>query len=385
MVWLKDRQAKAKLKNAFRCGNIGVKYHNQFVLPFIHDCRIAADKTVFTFSLPVGLDPKEIKKRAYVFRQVFGRNVELEGIDKHFRLTVYKRSLSSNYKYSYETIKPVISGMALPVVAGLDINGTLLAYDMVSRPHLCLAGETGSGKSTELRSILTTMIKEKPADQLRLFLGDMKRTEFHIFRNVDHVEGVYTRKSDLLPVVNQIKLEMQRRGDLLDEEEITHIDELREPLPYIVLCIDEVALLKKEKDIMEVVEEISAIGRALGCYLILSMQRPDRDILDGKLKNNLTVRMGFRCADAVNSKIIGTPGAENISMEERGRMILKFDKLTEIQAPYLSLEHAKKILEGHKSRKGKNVSKDQNGDNSSIFDEITGEEDIFGVIEDEKA
>jgi DNA segregation ATPase FtsK/SpoIIIE, S-DNA-T family len=58
-----------------------------------------------------------------------------------------------------------------------------------------------------------------------------------------------------------------------------------------------VALLQNEKKLIELVEEISAIGRALGVFLILSMQRPDRKVLDGKLKNNLTVRMGFKCAD----------------------------------------------------------------------------------------
>lgn len=385
MDWMKNRQAKAKLKNAFHCGNIGVKYHNQFVFPFIHNCKVTADKTVFVFSVPVGLDPKEVQKRSYVFRQVFGSNVELEGRDKHFKLTVHRRSISSNHNYSYESIKPVIADMALPVIAGMDINGKILAYDMVNRPHLCLAGETGSGKSTELRAILTTMIKEKSPDQLRLFLGDMKRSEFHIFRNIAHVEGVYTRIHELKPVLERIRIEMQRRGDMLDQEEVSHIDELKESLPYLVLCIDEVALLKKEKALMEIVEEISAIGRALGCFLILSMQRPDRDILDGKLKNNLTVRMGFRCADAVNSRIIGTPGAENIGIGQKGRMVLKFEKLTEIQAPYLALERAKTLLEGYKSCRPEKASKRLYEAYEDVSETVEVVEDIFGVLIDEKA
>lgn len=77
---------------------------------------------------------------------------------------------------------------------------------------------------------------------------------------------------------------------------------------------------------MDGIEEISTIGRALGVYLILSMQRPDADVLDGKLKNNLTVRMAFRHADEINSRItIGSGEAAEIKQSEKGRMVLKLD------------------------------------------------------------
>ena len=80
------------------------------------------------------------------------------------------------------------------------------------------------------------------------------------------------------------------------------------------------------------------------------MQRPDAKLLEGALKNNLTVRMGFKCADLINARIIGTPGSEKL--KENGRMLLKLqgqDRLKEIQAPYLGLNEAKDILERHKS------------------------------------
>jgi S-DNA-T family DNA segregation ATPase FtsK/SpoIIIE len=96
---------------------------------------------------------------------------------------------------------------------------------------------------------------------------------------------------------------------------------------------------------MELVEEVSAIGRCLGVFLILSMQRPDSKVLDGKLKNNLTVRMGFRCADLINSRIIGTPGSEKL--KNQGRMVIKlpgFSELKEVQASFLYLDKAKDIL-----------------------------------------
>ncbi|MBN6890032.1 cell division protein FtsK, partial [Cytobacillus horneckiae] len=135
------------------------------------------------------------------------------------------------------------------------------------------------------------------------------------------------------------------------------------------------------KKTMRLIEEISAIGRALGVFLILSMQRPDSKILDGKLKNNLTVRMGFKCADLINSRIIGTPGSEKLKNE--GRMLLKlpkFSTLQEIQAPYLSLEVAKKSLEGYKSRTKKEAN---NTPLTASDDNIKTHQNIFEVLDDE--
>jgi S-DNA-T family DNA segregation ATPase FtsK/SpoIIIE len=82
------------------------------------------------------------------------------------------------------------------------------------------------------------------------------------------------------------------------------------------------------------------------------MQRPDRKVLDRKLKNNLTVWMGFKCADLLNSRIIGTPGSEKL--KQQGWMLLKlpiYSDSKEIQSPYLELEKAKDILERYKVSK----------------------------------
>ncbi|MGE1044295.1 FtsK/SpoIIIE domain-containing protein, partial [Bacillus wiedmannii] len=93
--------------------------------------------------------------------------------------------------------------------------------------------------------------------------------------------------------------------------EVDHIDAYNKlnpnhPKPYILLAIDEVAMLKDEKECMTTIEKISAVGRSLGVFLLLSMQRPDAKVLDGKLKLNMTVRMGFKCDSVINSNIMGT-------------------------------------------------------------------------------
>ncbi|EEL96378.1 hypothetical protein IKK_05663 [Bacillus mycoides] len=142
--------------------------------------------------------------------------------------------------------------------------------------------------------------------------------------------------------------------------------------PYILLAIDEVAMLKDEKECMSIIEKVSAIGRSLGVFLMLSMQRPDAKVLDGKLKINLTVRIGFRCDSALNSNIMGTPGSEHL--EQSGQMILKRNGLKKVQAPYLELSKAKRIVEPYRMQKKERML--QNPQQEEI--------PLFGVLDDEE-
>jgi DNA segregation ATPase FtsK/SpoIIIE, S-DNA-T family len=387
--WFAKQKIKAALVQIFKNADIGISYsygdNKGTVYPKIRKVKFDYERktAICYFSLPTGLDPKEIKKKEYCFHQVFGQNIEIRGEVKEFKLTVYAATLPSELTYDFETYSPSFNGMALPIVAGMDLNGKLIVFDMVENPHLLIAGETGSGKSTQIRSVLTTLIQSIPPERLELYLCDLKRSEFHLFRQLEHVRGLFVSPSEMLPMLQYLQKEMRNRGDKLDQHEVTHIDELASPPPYIVLCIDEVALLQKETKLMELVEEISAIGRALGVFLILSMQRPDRKVLDGKLKNNLTVRMGFKCADLINSRIIGTPGSEKL--KGKGRMLISlpiFSELKEIQAPYLVLDNAKKILEPYKVAKPNDRFKSPKKPPNGVIDLKENENGVFGVLDE---
>ncbi|WP_050613365.1 FtsK/SpoIIIE domain-containing protein [Bacillus testis] len=376
--WLHKQKAKRFLQHAFKMGEMGITYSygntSGKIYPKIQAVTLKKETLEYVFTLPTGMDPKLITKQQFCFRQVFGERIELKGDVKKFTLTVYVSSVPSMVRYDKEQFQEQMENKRLPIVCGLDMKGKKVAYDMLKYPHLLIAGETGTGKSTQLRSILTSLISTLPPERLELYLCDMKRSEFHIFRNVKQVKAVAVNPTDMLPMLEYLQQELNRRGDLLDAHELAHIDDLPEPLPYIVLCIDEVARLKKERVIMDMIEEISAVGRALGILLILSMQRPDANLLDGALKNNLTVRMGFKCADLINSKIIGTPGSEKLPGD--GRMLLKLDgvdNLREIQAPFLPLEKAKIILERYKYPTNKKPAErkyEPNNNGSNIIDAI---------------
>ncbi|WP_212958592.1 FtsK/SpoIIIE domain-containing protein [Paenibacillus albilobatus] len=260
---------------------------------------------------------------------------------KTFVMQVYSTSVQP-FGYDYEQIDQCIEKLRLPIYVGRSRSGDVV-YDMVDHPHLLIAGETGSGKSVALRSVLTTLIRS--LSDLELYCADMKRSEFHLFRGI--ARDVVMDAAGLHRIVLKLRRELRQRGDLLDRYEVAHVDDLPEwdRPPYIVLAVDEVALLKKERDIMDGIEEISTIGRALGMFLVLSMQRPDADVLDGKLKNNLTVRMAFRHADEINSRItIDSGEAAAIKQSEKGRMVFKLDGCRYVQGPHLDLKDAYEML-----------------------------------------
>lgn len=362
--WLIKQRAKGQLLQAFKAGEIGTPHktgeQRLFRYPKINDIRFNYERKTLTyvFTLPYGVDPRLLKKKEYVFQQFFSQNIEIKGDIKTFTLTVFVAPLPKNVKYDYKEMG--LKGK-LPIPVGMDANGVFYYYDMVKNPHLLIAGETGSGKSTQNRSIITSLIQTLSSEDLELYLCDLKLGDFHIFRKVEHVKSFDTEAVELIRTLKYLKKVMKQRGKLLLKYEVSHVSDVPEKTPYIILAIDEVALLKKEKDCMEVVEEISSIGRALGVFLILSMQRPDAKLLDGKLKINLTVRMAFRCTDGINSRIvIDRVGAEKL--DNVGRMLLKIQsekELKELQAPYLDIEDAKNILEPYRTQKEESILEEE--------------------------
>jgi len=371
-------KVRGKMIKVFIAGELytkkkGIMGKDVRILPTVRGVKLDSKKTEVVFTIPFGLDPEKVEKKLWLFRQQFGGQVELQQQGKKFILNAFHKPLST-FKYRFEEIRPQLDGKRLPILVGKTHSG-IEAYDMVEHPHLLIAGETGSGKSTQLRAIIPTLIQAKAPHELHLYMADLKRSEFHLFRNVQHVQKVVTQAKDLYGVCSFLKAEMERRGDLLDQYEATHIDDLppAQGAPYIILCIDEVALLKKEKKIMEIIEDISSIGRALGVFLILSMQRPDSEVLDGKLKQNLTVRMAFKHADEINSRItIGTGEAAHIKDSDKGRMYVKLNGLKLAQGAFLTLDDAKTLLQPFK--RSEEV-------NSKPNDAIKNESNkIFGVL-----
>jgi len=356
--WLHKQNLKNQLIEVFGKAGLFVDHQTRGgkvpIYPKIHSVSSTKENVRYVFTIPNGLDPKTIEKKWFCFQQILGRNVAIEGDIKKFVLNVFHSDAGfQSYNYSYKQWQPLLKQHRLPVVVGRDQFGNMIVYDMVeaNTPHLLIAGETGSGKSSMVRVVLSTLIQYMSPDKLHLYLGDLKNSEFHFLRRVKHVKEVCMEEIEMKIMLQKVWKEIRERRKLMEEYEVDHIDEYNKmnpdnQKPYILLAIDEVAMLQDEKECMSTIEKISAVGRALGVFLMLSMQRPDAKVLDGKLKLNMTVRMGFKCADTINSNIMGTPGSEHL--EQSGQMILKLNGLKKVQAPFLELSKAKQIVEPYR-------------------------------------
>ncbi|PFZ72449.1 cell division protein FtsK [Bacillus toyonensis] len=353
--WLHKQRLKNQLMEVFVKSGLYVDHQTRGgkipIYPKVHNISSTQESIRYVFTIPNGLDPKAIEKKWFCFQQILGRNVAIEGDIKKFVLNVFQSEAGLQiYNYSYKKWQPLLKQHRLPVVVGQDQFGNMIVYDMVesNTPHLLIAGETGSGKSSMVRVVLSTFIQYMSPDKLHLYLGDMKNSEFHFLRRVKHVKEVCMEEIEMKIMLQKVWKEVRERRKLMEEYEVDHVDEYNKmspdnQKPYILLAIDEVSMLQDEKECMSIVEKISAVGRALGVFLMLSMQRPDAKVLDGKLKLNMTVRMGFKCDSTINSNIMGTPGSEQL--EQSGQMILKLNGLKKVQAPYLELSKAKQIVE----------------------------------------
>lgn len=337
-----------KLVHCFRSAGLVRKWsigNNTYeVRPTIHAIQHKIAETILTFTIPNGMDPKSVHKVNYAFRQEFGENTAVDGELKKFTVHVYKNRMPKSLSYSLSLVESAIGGLKLPIVTGMDLSGQMQAFDLQTFPHILVAGSSGYGKSSALRAILTTLMLSKSPDELRFVLGDLKYSELTLFRGYAHVESVSTSAPTLAIELAKVRKELDRRGKMLENERALKTSDIG-GIPDIIVCIDEVWLLKNDKEVMQLLDDISAIGRALGVYLILSMQRPDATVLDGALKNNLNVRISFKQTNKINSKIIlDESGAENLPCP--GRAIVKTNTTGVVQAPFLSATGVDKLL-GH--------------------------------------
>ncbi|OUB18769.1 cell division protein FtsK [Bacillus thuringiensis serovar yunnanensis] len=382
--WLHRKALKHQLIEVFDKAGLYMEHQTRGgkvpIYPKIHAVSSSKESVKYVFTIPNGLDPKTIEKKWFCFQQIFERNVAIEGDIKKFVLNVfYSDAGLKQYNYSYKKWQPLLQKYRLPVVVGRDQFGNTITYDMVeaNTPHLLIAGETGSGKSSMVRVVLSTLIQYMSPNKLHLYLGDLKNSEFHFLRRVKHVKEVCMEEIEMKIMLQKVWKEICERRKLMEEYEVDHIDEYNKlnpdkQKPYILLAIDEVAMLQDEKECMTTIEKISAVGRALGVFLMLSMQRPDAKVLDGKLKLNMTVRMGFKCDNTINSNIMGTPGSEHL--EQSGQMILKLNGLKKVQAPYLELNKAKQIVEPYRLLK----------EDITLQNSLQQELPLFGVLEHEE-
>ncbi|GGE77456.1 DNA translocase FtsK [Priestia taiwanensis] len=257
----------------------------------------------------------------------------------------------------------------VPVALGLDISGKPIVTDVKKMPHGLIAGATGSGKSVCINAILLSILYKAQPHEVKLMLIDPKMVELAPYNNIPHlVSPVITDVKAATAALKWAVEEMERRYEMFAHagvRDLTRFNELAkkhggqgEPLPYLVIVIDELAdlMMVAPGDVEESICRIAQKARACGIHLLLATQRPSVDVITGLIKANIPTRLAFTVSSQIDSRtIIDTNGADKLL--GRGDMLFLENgssKPVRVQGVYVSDEEIERVVSHVKKQMGPN-------------------------------
>ncbi|HEX3893205.1 MAG TPA: DNA translocase FtsK [Terracidiphilus sp.] len=292
-----------------------------------------------------------MRAESILIERMAGKSTVGIQVPNHERETIHLRDVLES-----ETFSKAKSRLTLAM--GKDINGRIVTADLASMPHVLIAGSTGSGKSVAINAMIMSLLFRTTPQQVRLILVDPKRVELGMYEGIPHLfTPIITEPKLAANALRNAVREMERRLKLLASRSVRNIDqynklfegsmpslfdegEKEEPLPFIVIIIDELAdlMMLDRSNVEESITRLAQMARAVGIHLILATQRPSVDVITGLIKANVPTRISFRLATKVDSRtIIDTNGAE--ALLGRGDMLFLppgTSRLMRIHAPYVS-------------------------------------------------
>jgi len=346
-----------------------------------------------------------------------GRNVIGIELPNMSREMVYMRELVGSKDFEK-------SGCSLPLALGKDISGAPVTADLARMPHLLIAGTTGSGKSVAMNTMILSMLYQLRPDQCKFIMIDPKMLELSVYEGIPHLltpvvtdpsKAVVALKwavremEDRYRIMSQIGVrniagynvrikEAAKKGEVLTRKVQTGFDDdgrpimeeqalPTEPLPFIVVVVDEMAdlMLVAGKDVEAAIQRLAQMARAAGIHLIMATQRPSVDVITGTVKANFPTRISFQVTSKIDSRtILGEQGAEQLLGQGDMLYMAGGGRITRVHGPFVSDEDVEDIVKHLKAQGtpayldditvdddtpllGGNTSKEDNGD--ALYDE----------------
>lgn len=313
-----------------------------------------------------------------------GRNAIGIELPNSNRETVYLRELLASEDFSS-------SKSRLGLCLGKTIGGEPVIADLARMPHLLVAGTTGSGKSVAINTMILSLLYRLRPDECRLIMVDPKMLELSIYDGIPHLltpvvtdpkkavvalkwavremEDRYKKMSKLgvrnIDGFNTRVGEAKRKGEVITrtlqtgfdkqtgepvyEEEVMDLD----PLPYIVVIVDEMAdlMMVAGKEIEGTIQRLAQMARAAGIHVVLATQRPSVDVITGTIKANFPTRISFQVTSKIDSRtILGEQGAEQLLGQGDMLYMAGGGRVTRVHGPFVSDNEVEKVVSHLKSQ-----------------------------------
>jgi len=300
---------------------------------------------------------------------VQGRNAIGIELPNQKRETVYLRDLLAAPEYER-------GGQVLPMALGETIGGESYIADLAKMPHLLIAGTTGSGKSVGVNAMILSILYRLPPEQCRLIMIDPKMLELSVYDGIPHLlapvvtdpkkaivalkwtvremEDRYRRMSKIgvrnIASYNERAKGAAEKGEHFERTVQTGFDDngrpiyesekiKPEPMPYLIVIIDEVAdlMMVAGKDIEGAVQRLAQMARAAGIHLIMATQRPSVDVITGTIKANFPTRISFQVTSKIDSRtILGEQGGEQLLGQGDMLYMAGGGRITRLHGPFVS-------------------------------------------------